>query len=82
MTKIVSNRQKLLTLMTKDSTKKSSQIWQSQTSHLITETYDGESHNKTKNLLLYLIDHNVKLYCQNRKSYCQNQTTDTVDLTY
>ena len=52
------------------------QIWQSQTSHLIPEyTFDGESHinEKTKNLLLYLIDHNVKLYCQNRKSYCQNQ---------
>ena len=35
-------------------------------------------------LLLYLIDHNVKLFCQNFKSYCQNQikTTDTVNLTY
>ena len=38
----------------------------------------------TTNLLLYLIDHNVKLYCQNFKSYCQNQikTTDTVNLIY
>ena len=31
--------------------------------------FDGESHSneKTKNLLLYFIDHNVKLYCQNQK---------------
>ena len=37
---------------------------------------------KQKNLLLYLIDHNLKFYCQNRKSYCQNQTTGTVNLIY
>ena len=34
-----------------------------------------------KNLLLYLIDHNLKLYCQ-IVSQNQIKTTDTVNLTY